>query len=341
MRGVIDNLHMSNTPRIAYHETMVNGHDVANFDIATPIRFRAPGMIQVIETPFNGASSIPLVEFWNQDVENKTGVSRASLGLDPRAMQSTDKEAIQNTIRNAAGQQEVIARNLAETGMRPLYRGILRLCLRYQDPRQVMWLTSTRYVPVDLTQFDPDCFLRVNVGLGAGDDAARAAALTDAMALQEKILGSYGPMNPLVQPHHVSQTIADYLLARGVGDPSRYFGSVTPEESGPLLEQIQKMQSEAAQQEPPEAKALKEAETIKAQAKIQTDTAKTDLEIKKARVQGEIEIAQATVDDDLARDKMLQDLYISLADIQGKYGMTIDAAMIRAAQAATKPGAAR
>jgi hypothetical protein len=58
-------------------------------------------------------------------------------------------------------------------------------------------------------------------------------------------------------------------------------------------------------------------------------------------MQGEIEIAQATVDDDLARDKMLQDLYISLADIQGKYGMTIDAAMIRAAQAATKPGAAR
>ena len=338
-RGIIDNLHMSNTPRIAYHETMVNGHDIANFDIATPIRFRAPGMIQVIETPFTGGASIPLLEYWSADVENKTGLTRASLGLDPRALQSTDKEAIQNTIKNAAGQQEVAARNLAETGMKPLFRGILKLCLRHQDPRQVMWVTSTRYVPVDLSVFNPDLGIRVNVGVGGGgDDAARAQALGDAMAIQEKVVGQFGPVNPLVQPHHISQTIHDFMTARGAGDPSRYFGSVTPEESGPLLEQIQAMQKEAAEKEPPEVAGLKAAETIKAQAKIMTDTNKADLEAKKTRVEGELKMAEAGRTDDLSRDQMWQDLMIAAAEIAAKYAGTVDVAQIRAVQAATKPG---
>jgi hypothetical protein len=334
-RTVIDNAHASNHPRLAYHETMVNQDDVANFDIAHPIRFRQPGMIQAITVPFTGGQTMPFLEYWNNDVENKTGVSRASLGLDPRALQSTDKEAVRNTIAAGAGQIESMARNLAETGMQQLFRGLLRLCMRHQDPHQVMWITGEQYVNVDLQQFDPTLNIRVNVGLGGGNDDERVMKLEKVMAIQEKIIGQFGAGNPVVLPHHVTQTMEDYIKALGFKDTSRYIQPLTPEQGQQMSQQAQ----EAAQQPPPPDPALqtlKEIEGIKSQARMAEATGKAQLEAQQTYAKGKFEMAEAARKDDLERDKMLQDLAIAVAEIMLQGGQ-LDVQKVLAAQKVNTP----
>lgn len=334
-RGVINNLHASNNPRIAYHETMVNADDVQNWDIGAPIRFRQPGMIQEVAVPFIGGQMTPFLEYWNNDVENKTGVSRASLGLDPRALQSTDKQAVANTIQSGAGQTEVMVRNLAETGMIPLFQGILRLCMRHQDPQQVVWVTGEQYVPVDLTQFDPTLNMQVNVGLGGGDDEKRVVGLEKIMTLQEKLIGQFGPTNPVVQPYHVTQTMEDYIKALGFRDVSRYIKPMTEQESQQIVAALQQKASEPP---PPDQQieALKQIEGVKTEQKMRQAVLNADLERRQTIVDSEVRMAEAIQQDDLERDRMLQDLYIAAGKLAID-GEKINVAAIQAQQRATKP----
>lgn len=334
-RGVINNIHASNNPRIAYHETMVNNDDIQNWDIGAPIRFRQPGMIQEIAVPFVGGQVMPFLEYWNNDVENKTGVSRASLGLDPRALQSTDKQAVQNTIQAGAGQIEVMVRNLAETGLIPLFRGLLRLCMRHQDPQQVMWITGEQYVPVNLDYFDPTLNMQVNVGLGGGDDEKRIVGLEKVMALQEKIIGQFGPTNPVVQPYHVTQTMEDYIKALGFKDVSRYIMPMTREQSQQI---VQGLQQDAQRPPPPDPRieGLKEIEGMKTAQRAQEKLLDAELQRRQTLVEGEIEIAKAQQSDDLERDRMLQDLYVAAGKLSVD-GIKLETERIKAMQAATTP----
>jgi len=334
-RGVINNLHASNHPRIAYHETMVNADDVQNWDIGAPIRFRQPGMIQEVAVPFVGGQVVPFIEYWNNDVENKTGVSRASLGLDPRALQSTDKQAVANTIQSGAGQTEVMVRNLAETGMIPLFQGILRLCMRHQDPQQVVWVTGEEYIPVDLRNFDPTLNMQVNVGLGGGDDEKRVVGLEKVMALQEKIIGQFGPTNPVVQPYHVTQTMEDYIKALGFKDVSRYIKPMTEEESQQVVAQLQ----QAASQPPPpdpQVEAFKQVEGIKTQQKAQQAILDADLKRRQSIVDAELEMGKVAQTDDLERDRMLQDLYVEAGRLAIE-GQKLETQKVIAQQRATTP----
>ena len=315
MRSILDNAHMSNTPRLGIHENLVNVEDVLNRDIGSPIRFRAPGQIQPIAVPFIGGDTIPLVELWQRDIETKTGVTRASMGLDPDALQSTDKEAVRNTIAQGAGQIELYARNLAETGMTQLFRGILRLCMRHQNPDQVMWITGEQFVPVDPTKFDPTLNIRVNVGLGSGNRDERLAALNLANQMQTALVQQFGPNQPMVMPHNVSNLIEDQLAMMGLKDSSRYFNAVNPQQSAQLVRQMQVAQAAAAQKPDPQIEALREAERIRADAKVYVEEQKNRLSAAEKHVDIEADMAQAEMKDDLERDKMTQGLFIEAAKI--------------------------
>ena len=76
--------------------------------------------------PFTAGQTLSALTYLDQLVEGKTGVTRASMGLDPDAMQSTTKAAVQATVQAAAGQVEVMVRNLAD-GARDLFGLMLRL----------------------------------------------------------------------------------------------------------------------------------------------------------------------------------------------------------------------
>jgi hypothetical protein len=96
------------------------------------------------------------------------------------------------------------------------------------------------------------------------------------------------------------------------------------------------MAQQQQQQEPqgdPQADAYLQAEMMKAQAKAQTDMAKLQSQQQHDMAKLQLQLQQSAKDDDLARDKMDQDLLVRAAEIIGKYGTAVDVERIKQMQA--------
>ena len=322
LRSILDNVAMTNNPRLGIVEGAVNIDDVLNNEIGAIVRMRQPGAVQELTVPFTAGQTLGALTYLDGLVESKTGVSRASMGLDPDAMQSTTKSAVQATVQAAAGQVEVMVRNLAD-GMRDLFGIMLRLMSKNVDEEQMMRMNGM-FVPVDPRVWDQSMDVSINVGLGTGREEEKAMALSQALQMQTMVYQNYGPMNGLVSLTNIRNTLADQLAVSGIRNADRYFAPITPEIEMQMLQQQQQAQAAQGQASDPNA-AFLQAEQMKAQTKMQSDMAKLQLETQKA-----------AASDDLQRDQMAQDLLVDAAKIYGEYGTSVDVARIQAEQEKTR-----
>jgi hypothetical protein len=318
LRSILDNVAMTNNPRLGIVEGAVNVDDVLNNEIGAIVRMRAPGSVQELSVPFTAGQTLGALTYLDGLVESKTGVSRASMGLDPDAMQSTTKAAVNATVQAAAGQVEVMVRNLAD-GMRDLFGIMLRLMNKNVDEEQMMRMNGA-FVPVDPRVWDSSFDVSINVGLGTGREEEKIMALNQALQMQTMVYQTYGPQNGLVSMTNIRNTLADQLAISGIRNADRYFAPITPEIEAQMLQMQQQAQEAQGQPADPNA-AFLQAEQIKAQVKMQSDQMKMQLDAQKA-----------AADDDLKRDQMAQDLLVDAAKIYGEYGTTVDVARVKAEQ---------
>ena len=318
LRSILDNVAMTNNPRLGIVEGAVNIDDVLNNEIGAIVRMRQPGAVQELSVPFTAGQTLGALTYLDSLVETKTGVSRASMGLDPAAMQSTTKAAVQATVQSAAGQVEVMVRNLAD-GMRDLFGIMLRLMNKNVDEEQMMRMNGM-FVPVDPRVWDSSFDVSINVGLGTGREEEKVVALSQALQMQTMIYQTYGPQNGLVSLTNIRNTLADQLAVTGIRNADRYFAPITPEIEAQMLQMQQQAQEAQGQPADPNA-AFLQAEQMKVQAKMQSDQMKMQLDAQKA-----------AADDDLKRDQMAQDLLVNAAKIYGEYGTQVDVARVQAEQ---------
>ena len=318
LRSILDNVAMTNNPRLAVIEGAANIDDVLNNEIGAIVRMRQAGAVQDLSVPFTAGQTLGALTYLDGLVETKTGVSRASMGLDPDAMQSTTKAAVQATVQAAAGQVEVMVRNLAD-GMRDLFGIMLRLSNKNVDEEQMMRMNGT-FVPVDPRVWDSSMDVSINVGLGTGREEEKVMALNQALQMQTMDYQTYGPMNGLVSMTNIRNTLADQLAVAGIRNADRYFAPITEEIEAQMLQQQQEAQAQQGEAQDPNA-AFLQAEQMKAQVKMQSDAAKMQLDAQKA-----------AAEDDLKRDQMAQDLLVDAAKVYGDYGTKVDIARIQAEQ---------
>jgi hypothetical protein len=319
IRGILDNVQMTNNPRIEAVKGMVEIDDLLNNEIGGIVRVSQPGMLRDLAVPFVAGQTLPALQYVDQMVEMKTGVTRASMGLDADALQSTTKAAVTATVSAAAGQVEVMVANLAYTGMRRLFGQILRLMATHSTKAEMLRINGN-YVPMDPRVWDTDLDCEVNVGLGTGREDQKTAMLGQILQLQLQTIQTYGPANPLAGLPQLRNTLADITAVNGIRNIDRYF---LPQQPEAAPQQPPQQAGQAPQQGDP-AQAMVQAETIKAQAKIASDQQRIQLDFYKAKMA-----------DDLQRDRMVQDMEIAMAQIAGKYGIAVDTAAIKAQQAAT------
>lgn len=322
LRGVLDNVAMTNNPRIGIVDGAVNIDDVLNNEIGAIVRMRQAGAVQDLSVPFAAGQTLSALTYVDQTVENKTGVSRASMGLDPDAMQSTTRAAVQNTIQMQAGQIEVMVRNLAD-GMKRLFGIMLRTAIKYTDEEQSMRVNG-QFVQVDPRVWQTDMDIGINVGLGTGREEEKQQALMQAFQIQQQIYTAYGPFNGMVSLTNIRNTLSDLLASAGIRNSDRYFAPITPEVEQQLLAMQQQAQAQQAQGTDPN-QAFLAAEQMKAQTQMQSDMAKLQLEQQKL-----------AMEDDRKRDQMDQDLLVDAAKVLGQYGTSVDVAAIKAAQQAAR-----
>jgi len=317
LRGVLDNVALTNNPRTEIVEGMVNIDDFLNNEIGGVVRTKTSGSVIPLTVPFVAGQTLSAVEYFDAQIDQKTGVSAASSGLDPNALQNTTATAVNATVQGAASQIEVMARNLAEGGVSQLFKLMLKLTIENCDKIEMMAIAGNDYMPVDPRSWNKEMDVTVNVGLGTGREGERLGALQQALDMQVQIFTQYGVGNGLVGMTEIRNTLADMLALGGLRNVDRYFKPMSPD-------QEMQMQAQQGQEEQPmdQAAAYLQAEQIKAQAKSQTDMAKLQIDAQKA-----------IATDDRQRDQMDQDLLVKAAEIYGKYQTNVDVAGVRQAQA--------
>jgi hypothetical protein len=308
LRNTLDSLAQSIHPRTAVVEGQVNIDDVLNNETGAIIRMRAPGMVQPLTTPFVGQAAFPMMEYMDQIKEDRTGMSKAAMGLNADALQSSTKAAVNATINASQGRIELTARILAE-GMKKLFKGILFLATTHQDKARMVRMRN-EWVQIDPRFWDVSMDANINIALGNGDTNEKLQALMMIMAKQEQILQQLGPTNPLVTPQQFSNTLRKIVELSGFKDSTSFFQDIP------------------ADYVPPTPQPKPTPEEVLAQ--VQAESIKADIQKKAAEL--ELKRQQMIMDDDLTRDKMAQDMYLKKYEIELKYKSQISTAEIDAAQ---------
>ena len=192
--------------------------------------------------PFVAGQTLSSLQYFDQQVEDKTGVTKASTGLSPDSLQATTATAVQATVQAQAAQIEVMARNLAEGGMRQMFKLMLQCMVQNVDEEQMMRFQGQSYTPVDPRSWNSTMDVSINVGLGTGREDQKIAVLNQTLQTQIQIFQTYGPGNGMVTLTNIRNTLSDILAINGVRNSDRYFMPMNPQ-----LEQQMMMQQQAQQ----------------------------------------------------------------------------------------------
>jgi hypothetical protein len=308
-RGILDSLAQSIHPRTAIVEGQANMEDVLNTEVGAVIRMRAPGMVQPFTTPFVGQAAFPMLDYLDDIKQTRTGISKAASGLDADALQSTTKAAVSATVNAAHQHIEMIARIFAETGLRKLFTGILKLVIENQDKARMVRLRNT-FVPIDPRSWDANMDVIVNVGVGDGTIEDRINILNQVAMRQEMIIKETGANNPVVSLPQYTNTLTKMLQLAGIKDSQNYFNQLPVDFQLPP---------------PPEPKATPE-EML---AQVQAQSIQADIQKKAADL--DLERQKMIMSDDRERDRVEQDGILRRYELELKYGVQIQSAEINAA----------
>lgn len=323
LRGLLDNIAMVNNPRLEVVQNAVNMDDVLNNEIGAIIRVKAPGSVREMTIGGMASSVLPAIGYYDEVIRGKTGVSGAGMGLDADVLQSQTAQGVNAAVQAANQVSELIARHLAEGGMKRLFKIIAQLARQHPNPDEMMRVNG-QFVPVDPRSWTADADLICNVGLGTGKHEERAMVLREVLQSQMNIWQAYGPSNGLVTMTNIRNTFADILSHAGLHNTERYYQPMDPQREQMLAQQAaQAAQGQQQASDPNQAFLM--AEQAKISARVQADMQKNQLDAVKAQM-----------DDDRQRDQMAQDLYIKQAEISAKYGAQVNIAQIKAEQDAMR-----
>jgi hypothetical protein len=308
MRNTLDSLAQSIHPRTVIVEGQVNIDDALNNETGAIIRARAPNMVQPLVTPFVGQAAFPVLNYLDEIKEGRTGMSKASMGLNPDALQSSTKAAVAATVSASQGRIELTARLMAE-GMKELFKTILFLVTTHQDKPRMIRLRN-KFVQIDPRGWDATMDVNINIGLGNGDANERQMQLMQVLAKQESILTQFGLENVVVTPQMYVNTLKKIVEMSGIKDASSYFNDI-PEGY-----------------KPPQAPPKPSPEEVLAQ--VQAESIRADIQKKAADL--ELQRQKMIMDDDFRRDQMSQDRLLKQYELELKYNVQVSTAQIVAEQ---------
>ena len=309
VRGMLDSLSLSIFPRLSFIDGQCSVSDLMNVETGALIRMRSPDAVKPLTVPFVGAQAEPMLNYFSEITENRTGISKASLGLAPESLMSSSPIAVSGTLSAAQMKTEYIARNFAETALKPLYQGILKLIVQHQD-RETMIRLRNEWIPMNPAAWDTGYDVMINVALGGGDENLRMQALQTIAAKQEEIIKLVGPDNPLVNVQQYSNTLRKMTELSGFKNVDDFF-------------------KDPSKEPPPQPEPEKPSpEEIQMQAmQMQIELSKAQLELEHMRLQLDENKAQA--DATLKSTEIETDAMIKLQELSAKYNQSIDTAQLR------------
>lgn len=308
MRNTLDSLAQSIYPRMGVVEGQASIEDVLNTEVGGIIRMKSQGAVQPFVTPNVSQAAFPMLQYMDEVKESRTGITKASAGLDPSALASGTATAVNAAVTASQQHIELICRIFAETGFKSLMAKSLKLLVKNQDKPRIVRLRN-QFVPIDPRVWDANMDVVVNVALGTGSDQQKMAFLNVIAQKQEMLLQQLGPMNnPLVSLNGYYNTLEQMLSVAGFKDVTQFF------------QNPQDFQPPAPTPPPPSPEQIL--------AQVQAQSIQADIQKKAAEL--ELQREEMLLKDDRERDKIDAEVMIKAAEIEAKYGTAVNTANIEA-----------
>jgi hypothetical protein len=241
LRSTLDNLYHQNSPQPIYQDgTIMDLDALYNPEFGRPMRVAAGTDVRAAlgytTVPFVAEKSFGMLQYLDDQVQEWTGVSDASGGLAPDALQNVTAKASALMEAQGIGQVEMMARTVAG-GLKDLFRGLLRLTIRHQDVPRMVRLRG-KWVSFDPRDWNSDMDCKVNTGLGAGTRERDMQMMMFVTGMQEKLLTQMGPNNPFVKPENLWNALSRLVESAGLKTPSMYFTEPDPAEVAQMMKSV-------------------------------------------------------------------------------------------------------
>lgn len=263
-RQVLDNIYLTNNNQWVVNERV----NLADFMQSLPggvkrVRGMDPvsGSYEPVQSTPIVSQILPVIDLVDGIKETRTGINRATTGLDPDILKQSTKGAFMENLNRASQKIEMITRMLAETGIKEMVQQVHAILNRHQDKARVVQMRG-KWVPINPQEWRERTDLTVRVGIGTGNEDEKREKLVLLASAQEKLaqLGMVGPQ----QAYNLFSDFADTM---GFQMPEKY--AMSPD--SPEFQQAMANRKE-------QGNPLAEAEQIKAQANMQIASAKMQME---------------------------------------------------------------
>mgnify|MGYP003343734236 CR=1 FL=1 len=314
MRQALNNVYQTN-----YMRTIVNER-VDLDDLLTP---RAGGIIRINDEGPIGDSLQPLavqpiaepilrmMEYVDVMREVRTGVTRYNQGLDSEALNKT-ATGFKGIMEASQQRLDMIARIFADTGVRDIFRKIIKLSMQYQnDSMQIRVMGQP--MEIDPTSWRNNLDCRIDVGLGSGDRQEKIINLNTILAMQQQFMQQG---LPLADQAKMYNTLEKLVVEVGLKDASPYFND--PSQPQELLQaQVEQLSAAVQQLQAQMQNPLAEVEQIKAQASLAEQQQKQQFETQKLLLEME------------QKRKEFETNYLTkLTELELKYGQNVPGALV-------------
>lgn len=203
---------------------------------------------------------LPVVDFMDRVKESRTGITKASTGLDPDTLREATKGAFLENLNRASQKVEMIARLFAE-GVKEMIVQVHGILLRHQDKPRMVQMRGT-WVNVNPAEWRERNDVTVRVGLGTGNEAEKREKLMMIAGMQRELFAM-----GMAGPQQAYSMFEDTAKAIGIDAPQKYVMS-------PSSPEFQDAQKKKAAQPNPEV----QKEQAKAQAAMQTKQAELQVQ---------------------------------------------------------------
>ncbi|WIM14498.1 hypothetical protein [Enhydrobacter sp.] len=303
-RGMLDNMYLVNRPRPAVSDA-VDLASLIDWTPGMPIRMRqgqkpSADNLAWVTVPSQMTDALAVLQWKDEIQQKRTGVTPNNQGVPDEAMNPTATGAA--IVTSAADARiELIARTLAETSIKRLFRLIYRAVKRAASGEIHYWKGAPAsdaapgtacWARCDPTRWPDDMSLEVDVGLGTGNKHQQLQNLALIAQGQKTLLAA--PGGPLaVTLEQCANTFRKMVQAAGFKNTAQFVNEP---------QQIALAQRQQASAPPPADPAMA---AVRLQAEVERVKQQSEARLAREKLAAEIALKRerARLDMQLAREK--------------------------------------
>jgi len=309
LRQVLDNAYLINNGRYLALNDRVNLDDLLTVRPGGIVRVDQMDAVQPLPVNPIGNNALPLLEYVDELRQNRTGVTAHTQGIDGDAL---NKTATGMQILQDASQAriELIARTMAETAVKQLFRLVFMLVCKHQKTSRMMRVNG-KYIPVNPREWVNEYDMTINVGLGMGNKQGQQQSLMQLLTIQKDALAAQ-----LIPPNKVLATARRLTEAMGYKNVDQFWP--TDQEAQQMMQQ--------QQQKPPQDPIL-----IQQQIDAHKQQTAQAIETFKAQQQSQLQQQKAQLDQAAEAARLQQEKQLAMLEIEKKAAVTMRVEAMKAA----------